>query len=491
LTLESNAEDKMKVRKLSSRFKSTFFSIVVVTAVGGSALLTPLSSSAVFFARDPGVRGGTAAAGGPLPNVTANELTFFNDGLDTLMEVDGLADGLGPRFNLDGCAGCHAFPAPGGTAPPVNPQVALATQGGAQNLVPSFINIDGPIREARFVRNPDGTPDGGVHALFVISGRSDPDGTSAAGCHTPQEDFETQVNNHNIIFRIPTPLYGMGLIESIDDQTILNNIKANAAVKLSFGVRGHANHASGDGNISGTGNHNGNDGTIARTGWKAQNKSGFLFAGEAYNVEMGITNEVFQTEREEDPNCQFKGVPNDATNTEAMTPLEVSSDIVKFAMFMRFSAPPTPVSSYTGANGFVSSASVARGRQRFSDVGCDLCHTPTLTTSPAARSTALRNQPAHLYSDLAVHGMGPRLADGVSQGEAGGDEFRTAPLWGVGQRIFFLHDGRTRDIKEAIEQHRSRGNAQYRGSEANAVIGKFDALRADDQQDLLNFLRSL
>jgi CxxC motif-containing protein (DUF1111 family) len=471
------------LRTLSLR--RTLVSVFAVAIVAVAGLLMPQSSRAVFFARDPGVRGGTPGAGGPIPGLTTNELAFFADGLDTLEEVDGLADGLGPRFNLDGCAGCHAFPAPGGTAPPVNPQVALATQGGAQNLVPSFISVNGPIREARFVKNLDGSDDGGVHALFVISGRSDPDGTSAAGCHTPQEDFETQVNNHNIIFRIPTPLFGMGLVESINDQTIVDNLAANAAVKIGFGIFGHVNH------VSGLGNHNGNDGTIARTGWKAQNKSGLLFAGEAYNVEMGITNELFQTEREEDPNCQFKGVPNDATNTDAATPLEVSSDIVKFAMFMRFSAAPTPVSSYTGANGFVGSASIARGRQRFSDVGCALCHTPTLTTSPVARVAALRNQPANLYSDLAVHGMGPGLADGVTQGQARGDEFRTAALWGVGQRIFFLHDGRTSDIKQAIEQHRSRGNTQYPGSEANAVIAKFNNLSADDQQDLLNFLRSL
>jgi CxxC motif-containing protein (DUF1111 family) len=87
--------------------------------------------------------------------------------------------------------------------------------------------------------------------------------------------------------------------------------------------------------------------------------------------------------------------------------------------------------------------------------------------------------------------MGPNLADYVSQGAAAGDEFRTAPLWGLGQRIFFLHDGRTTNLVKAITAHSSHGDGQYPDSEANAVIDNFKKLSAQDQQDLLNFLRSL
>jgi CxxC motif-containing protein (DUF1111 family) len=100
-------------------------------------------------------------------------------------------------------------------------------------------------------------------------------------------------------------------------------------------------------------------------------------------------------------------------------------------------------------------------------------------------SAALSNQQAHLFSDLLVHNMGVRLADGITQGGAGPDEFRTAPLWGVGQRLFFLHDGRTSDLVQAILDHASPG------SEADQVVRSFQALSASDQQDLVNFLRSL
>ena len=128
--------------------------------------------------------------------------------------------------------------------------------------------------------------------------------------------------------------------------------------------------------------------------------------------------------------------------------------------------------------------SIASGRSLFNSTGCAYCHTPTLRTGNTTVA-ALRYKNANLYSDLLVHDMGDGLADGISQGSAGPREFRTAPLWGLGQRIFFLHDGRTKDLEEAIQQHRSNG------SEANAVVNKFNDLSESRQKDMLNFLRSL
>ena len=129
--------------------------------------------------------------------------------------------------------------------------------------------------------------------------------------------------------------------------------------------------------------------------------------------------------------------------------------------------------------------SIARGRMLFETTGYALCHTPTLRTSDTGSVLVLRDKPANLFSDLLVHDMGAGLADGVSQGQAGPREFRTAPLWGVGQRIFFLHDGRTSNLLEAIRQHQSDG------SEASLVVSRFYTLGPAYQQDILNFLRSL
>src|SRR5438309_7492304 len=197
--------------------------------------------------------------------------------------------------------------------------------------------VDGPVREARFVRNPDGTLDGGVHDLFTIAGRSD-----APGCALKQPDFATAVANNNVIFRIPTPVFGAGLIEQIPDSALLANQAANAPQKSALGIRGRPNIVLAGSTVSGQPNKNGNDGTIARFGWKAQNKSLLLFAGEAYNVEMGITNELFQTERNENPGCLYSPTPNDVTNTDSAIIPDTISGIEKFSLFMRFLAPPKP-----------------------------------------------------------------------------------------------------------------------------------------------------
>jgi CxxC motif-containing protein (DUF1111 family) len=164
---------------------------------------------------------------------------------------------------------------------------------------------------------------------------------------------------------------------------------------------------------------------------------------------------------------------------------EATNAIEKFADFMRFLAPPTP--SQTEPGGAVS---ITSGRTLFGTIGCAQCHTPTLRTgnSPIA---ALRYKNVNLFSDLSLHNMGPGLADDIVQGQAAPDEFRTAPLWGLGQRIFFLHDGRTSDLLVAIRTHRSAANSQFADSEANQVINLFDALLPLQQQDILNFLRSL
>src|SRR5262249_3082248 len=155
----------------------------------------------------------------------------------------------------------------------------------------------------------------------------------------------------------------------------------------SLGIIGRPNFQLAGRTISGQTNKNGNDGTLARFGWKAQNKSLLLFAGEAYNVEMGITNELFQTERDEDANCQDAMVPNSITNPDAAPPPDALSSIEKFAHFMRFLAPPAPAPD---------TPSTVRGKTLFANAGCAFCHTPSFTTGNSMIE-ALRNQPVNLY----------------------------------------------------------------------------------------------
>jgi CxxC motif-containing protein (DUF1111 family) len=449
-------------------------------SAGATAPVTPLPTSAV----DPGVRGGNPGAGGPIANLTADEAEFFTAGFTNFQVQEQIANGLGPTFNLDSCSGCHAQPAVGGSSPSVNPEATIYNQYGAKNTLPSFVHSNGAIVEARFKLNAAGAPDNGVHSLFVISGRVDPSG-SAAKCNAVQENFNQQYANGNVSLRIPTPVFGAGLIQAMTDQTLINNLTlssvtiggvSGATLKTKYGIAGRFNT-------------NPNTGTISRFGWKAQNASLLLFAGEAYNVEMGITNELFPGTRTPNTSCVFDATPEDATLVDGFGTLPATqtvSDLERFSFFMTFLAPPVQSTTVPGG-----AASISNGLAQFTNAGCGLCHTPSITTDPASAYVATTSVSARLFSDLALHHMGPGLADGISQGLAGGDEFRTAPLWGLGQRIFFLHDGRAQDLVTAIQAHASAANSTYVASEANAVVANFNALTGTNQQDLLNFLRSL
>src|ERR1700686_3457060 len=337
---------------------------------------------------DPGPRGAPVGAGGPIANLSPDQLRFFNDAAVRFVHSEGVANGLGPTFNGDSCGACHSQPAIGGTSPSTtafpkvgaNPQVALATANGGKNIPPFFVTADGPIREARFkfLTNPDGSvdptqPDGSVHDVFTIQGRND----APTACTLAQADFLGAANQRNLALRIPTPTFGGGLIEMIDDATILTNMRANQAAKSALG-------------ISGKPNRSGNDATITRFGWKAQNKSLIMFSHEAYSVEIGETNQMFRQKPEFGGNpppasCIFNALPEDLTNyttVPAGTPQLVPSDDDSFATFMRFLDQPTPPRTEPGGT-----HSIPNGRKNFINAGCALCHTPSMTTGKSAFDT--------------------------------------------------------------------------------------------------------
>ncbi len=431
-------------------------------------LLVPVSvPTADFVATDPGPRSGPPGAGGPLPGLSESALQLFLAGQEAIQEINSVQGtipdtelGLGPRFNMDSCGGCHSQPAPGGSSPPVNPQVAVATKQGATNTVPFFITSAGPIRHAHVKRHPNGTPDGRLAHLYTITGRVD-----APGCVLEQPDFEALAATDNLAFHIPLQLFGLGLILAIDDTTILANLASQAALKQSLGIGGHPGGPFGGG----------------RLGWKGQGSNLQLEVAGAYQGEVGVTSALIRRENDQTPGCLFNPIPEDAFDPNAPTLIDSLADVTKFTAFALSLAPPTPIPD---------TPSIARGRMLFAQIGCALCHTPSLQTGTAA-IPALSGKMAHLYSDVALHRMGPGLADGVVAGNAGPDEFRTTPLWGIGQRIFLLHDGRTTDLLEAIDAHASQGDANYPPSEANAVIGAFNALSERQTQNILDFLRAL
>ena len=236
-----------------------------------------LLTGMTFAQTDPGVQSGSRGTGTALSSVLADDnagiLAFFDDGQSRFQEVEtvsgGANNGLGPRFNSNNCSSCHAQPAIGGSGAASNPQAQFINSGVApKDAMPYFVTSTGPTVEARFpfYFNRNGTvnfssPNGGVEALFTVTGRSD-----AGACSLTQPSFSAAKAVNNIIFRIPTPVFGAGLVENLDDSTLLANMAKNLNNRLG---------------ISGAFNHNGNDGTISRFGWKAQNKSLHIFTGEA------------------------------------------------------------------------------------------------------------------------------------------------------------------------------------------------------------------
>jgi CxxC motif-containing protein (DUF1111 family) len=398
-----------------------------------------MEAQAPLVKKDPGLRTSTGDVGDPFGNLTQAESNSFTDGKTRFQNTETVSTGLGPTFNATSCATCHAQPAIGGTSPAQNPQIA---QTPSSNTVPYFLTSNGPVLEARFpfYLTASGTlstvQDGRVHDLFTITGLA-----NSGSCSLSQPNFSQMEQLNNIIFRIPTPVFGLGLLETISDEAIINNMNANASQKSSLGIHGVPNRS-------------GNDGGITRLGWKAQNKSGQQFAGEAYNVEMGITNELFQNERgnssllnaTDDPpvSCILNAIPEDATNF-SKSGTDLLSDIVEFSHFMRFLKPPAQDSN--GIPGNPAASSIANGKATFEALGCNLCHTESLSTTanPNIKSSTydtgdnantagvlfLSNQTVNLFSDLLIHHMGG-LADGITQGLAAGDQFRTAPLWGFG-----------------------------------------------------------
>ena len=378
-------------------------------------LVVVFLASVTLAQTDPGVQSASRGTGATIIN-PANDpngfTAFFQDGLVRFQELENVSNatnvGLGPRFNSNQCSSCHAQPAIGGSSSAVNPQFAFAGSSVApDSTTPYFITANGPTREARFpfFFNSNGTadtsaPNGGVEDLFTVTGRSD-----AGSCSLPQPSFAAAQAANNIIFRIPTPVFGAGLIENLDDSTLLKNQATNLDNK--FG-------------IAGTFNHNGNDGTISRFGWKAQNKSLHIFAGEAYNVEMGITNLLFPQDRPlpgEDQqgtglpanclNLSGSGYPEDTNNPPATgaTGAAVLDDVSAFANFMRFLAPP-PTAGVVLNGSSVSASSIAAGSSLFSAIGCATCHNPTPGTTQVSNFVpALSKAQVPAFSDIEIHHM--------------------------------------------------------------------------------------
>jgi CxxC motif-containing protein (DUF1111 family) len=358
----------------------------------------------------------------PLPDLTHAQLMDFNDGLDEFEEVETVEEGLGPVFNGKSCAECHAVPSTGGS----EPNVGVARETRISRIFNGhFDPLDGSVSVDR----------GGQLLQQRAVGVQ---GCTLKGEVVPPE--ATIVSSRN-----STPLFGAGLMEAIPESTILGN--QHNGGRPNFVLNPDTGAAE-----------------LGRFGWKAQVATLHQFAGDAYLNELGITNPSFPHENR--PQGQSIQLGCDKVGD----PEDDGSGVTGFTNFMRFLAP-APRGPVT--------PQVRRGEQVFSQIGCASCHVPTMMTGTNSVA-ALSNKPVNLFSDMLLHDIG--TGDGVEQGRATGNDFRTPPLWGLSRRDRFMHDASSNKIEDAIRRH---------GVEAKDALNGFVGLPQSDDDALLAFLDSL
>jgi CxxC motif-containing protein (DUF1111 family) len=365
----------------------------------------------------------SSSFGDPLPGLTPSDLDRFDLGKEDFEEEETAADGLGPVFNDISCAACHSNPTVGGDSNFVETRFGRLSTKKKFDPMTAY---GGPLMQAD-----------GIGPLSACFGEIAP--------------AEATI----VARRKSTPLFGLGLVDSVPD---------SAFKRIAEDQQEHAPAVAGR-------PHNVQDVAtgkrkVGRFGWKAQIATLETFSGDAYLNEMGITNPLFPNENAP----QGDGSLLETCDTVAVLE-DDGTGVEAFTDFMTLLAPP-PRGSIT--------ASVETGEKIFNEIGCAICHHPTLETGRHAVA-ALNQVTFHPFSDFLLHDMGS-LGDGITQGEATGYEMRTAPLWGLRKRTQFLHDGRAHTYEDAIYAHDGQGQ------DARDLFKK---LSSSDKKALIEFLNSL
>jgi CxxC motif-containing protein (DUF1111 family) len=352
--------------------------------------------------------------GDPFPGLTPDQQAAFDEGKRKFQQEEGIRDGLGPVFNGTSCAQCHFKPAVGGDSNIVETRFGTTDK----NKFDALADLGGSLIQAHGI--------GQFGACTFVGEVVPPEATIVTGRKT-------------------TPLFGLGLVDAVPDSTFETLATKSGKVNLVLDP------------VSGTRK-------IGKFGWKAQVSSLFVFSGDAYLNEMGITSPFFPNEQCPNGDCALIDACNPVHDPE-----DNGDDVLAFTNFMTLLAP-IPRGTITPSV----------GEAVFNRIGCAGCHVSSLTTG-TSYIAALNQVTFHPYSDFLLHHM-KTLGDGIEQGKAAGDEMRTAPLWGLRFRSTFLHDARATTHRAAIEAH---------DGEAKEAADAFQHLNAADRQALLDFLGSL
>lgn len=354
--------------------------------------------------------------GDPLPGLSPDLLARFQAGRAAFQDESDVADGLGPVFNDTSCVACHDRGGVGGGSGAIETRFGRVEGGTFDPLA----GLGGSLIQSRGIPGFAGE---------VVP----PEANVAAG-------------------RRATPLFGLGLVEAVPDETFVAIAAAqDPAIRgrpaVVFDVAGGQQR-------------------VGRFGWKCQQATLLSFSGDAYVNEMGINNFLFP-----DENCPQGDCTLLADDPAPGVTAENNEDVFLFADFMRLLAPP-PLG--------VATPPADAGARTFAAIGCAACHVPTLRTGPDSVA-AFDRVAFNPFSDFLLHDMGA-LGDGIEQAGAGPREMRTAPLWGVGAIKTFLHDGRAGTLADAILAHDGQGRA---------ARDAFAALSSNRRAQLIAFLKSL
>jgi len=425
-----------------------FRQLVTASLIVPASLLIACSSSEPgdLAGDDPGVAVATAEEGtGVHTNAVTEAVTGFDnktngfstqadmdEALDTFSEVEELADGIGPTFNNVSCVSCHQSPFG---------QVGTGSQITELRA--------GHFNGISFVDHPGGS---------LINDR--------ANDRSIQEHILT--GNEVSTLRLTISLAGDGFVEAIDSNTLAAIAANQPSAQRGTVIQVQVVEA-------------GNQVRVGRFGWKNQQASLLSFSGDAYINEMGVTNRLFPTENTSNGN-NVQGGPFDGKGDPAGVGEDDANDIDLFTLFVRsIKAPPRgPIN-----------AAVTAGQTTFTQIGCAVCHTATITTAPAGTvinagaltvSPALGDKNIHPFGDYLLHNIG--TGDGIVQngGQGTRNQVRTMPLWGIGARTRFMHDGASVRVSDAIARH---------AGQASTARANFNALSATSQSNVLQFVFSL
>ena len=416
------------------------------------------------------------AFGQPLPHLTADQETqffvgnsFFNRNWVSAPSSTTARDGLGPLFNARSCSTCHLHDGRGRPPAP------------GEDMLSMLVRLSIPGRDMQRGIVPEPTYGDQLNGLAVHGvppeGRAVITYEEIAGTYGDGESYSLRKPTYTFADlrygpmhphmlsspRVAPALVGLGLLEAVPAAALL--------------ALADPDDADGDG-ISGRPNRvwdkAGRRTILGRFGWKANQPTVAQQVAGAFLGDLGITSPLFP-----DENCP----PNALACRQAPSggSPELSADLLGHVVFYSQTLA-VPARRDPGR------LDVRRGRHLFDAAQCGTCHIPTLRTGSVPGLPDLSEQVIHPYTDLLLHDMGAALADGRPDFEATGAEWRTPPLWGIGlvetvnRHTYFLHDGRARDLAEAILWH---------GGEAEAAKEYFRRLPHDDREALLQFLRSL